>query len=106
MAVFNLPPKEYAVKFLDKSTVKPEGEVVMVTDEGREDTKGKYGWSVKIKVKRTDGTEVLLSVTEAAYRRISSIYGNDTKNWLGKSLKMQNCLLGSGKVGLMVGVPS
>jgi len=106
MAVFNLPKKEYAVKYLDKSTVKADGESVLVMDEGKEDAKGKFGWRMIIKVKRTDETEVLLTVTASAYRRIASMYGNDTKNWLGKTLRMQNCLLGNGKVGLIVGVPT
>jgi hypothetical protein len=105
MALFNLPKKEYAIKFLDKSTVKPDGESVLVMDEGKEDADGKYGWTLKLQVKRLDETIVLLTITAAAFRRISSKYGNDTKNWLGKSLRMQNALMGSGKIGLIVGTP-
>jgi len=80
-----------ASSFLKVGVVK-DGEIVEIVDEGEliPAEKTRFGRDVfRIRVRLENGEEKLWNMNISTINRLARAYGNDTRNWVGKKVKIK-----------------
>lgn len=64
-----------------------DGDLITFLDEG-EESEGKYGKKMNIRVRTPKGDEKLLSLNNTSKRNLVEHYGDESKAWIGKQAQV------------------
>ena len=87
----------------DKDTKKGDTEIYTITGEGRIDS-GQYGDRLVIPVSSKDGVEKEFNLSPTNENTLIGLFGEDTKNWIDKEIKILYESCNVGKTGLKITV--
>jgi len=63
------------------------GEIITILNEG-EFIEGKYGRRIVFKIQNSAGEELNLTFNQKTINNLIDVYGNETKNWIGKQARV------------------